>query len=92
MVNPGTLAGHVHTIMGMLCYFLSIMSIKTDIIPGGNGFGFTMDFASTQASTCSSCRVKSDMSNYWVPTLYHKNDDGTFTSVEQIGGGLIYYL
>ena len=74
IVNPGAVAGHVHTILG------------------GNGFGFEMDFASTQASTCSSCRVKQDMSNYWVPTLYYKGQDGQFTSIKQVGGGLIYYL
>lgn len=66
--------------------------MQTNTTLGGNGFGFDMDFASTQASTCSSCRVTKDMSNYWVPTLYHKNQDGTFTSVDQVGGGLIYYL
>lgn len=64
----------------------------TNTVIGGNGFGFDMNYASTQASTCSSCRVMKDMSNYWTPTLYHKNDNGTFTSVPQIGGGLIYYL
>lgn len=61
-------------------------------IMGGNGFGFTMDYASTQASTCSSCTVKKDFSNYWVPTVYYKGKDGKFDSVEQVGGGLIYYL
>lgn len=41
-------------------------------IMGGNGFGFEMDYKSTQKSTCSSCIVTQDMSNYWVPTLYYK--------------------
>jgi len=36
-------------------------------IMGGNGFGFKMDYAATQASTCSSCTVVQDKSNYWVP-------------------------
>ena len=74
IVNPGAVAGHVHTIMG------------------GNGFGFDMDFDQARASTCSSCRVKADLSNYWVPTLYYKGQDGQFTSIKQVGGGLIYYL
>jgi hypothetical protein len=74
IVNPGAVAGHVHTIMG------------------GNGFGFDMDFASTQKSTCSSCTVSKDFSNYWVPTLYYKGKDGSFTSVNQVGGATIYYL
>lgn len=41
-------------------------------IMGGNGFGFEMNYKSTQQSTCSSCIVAQDMSNYWVPTLYYK--------------------
>jgi len=61
-------------------------------IMGGNGFGFDMDYASTQASTCSSCTVTKDFSNYWVPSLYYKGADGTFTDVKQVGGGLVYYL
>lgn len=61
-------------------------------IMGGNGFGFSMDFAQARASTCSSCRVASDMSNYWVPSLYYRAENGSFISVEQVGGALIYYL
>lgn len=61
-------------------------------IMGGNGFGFDMDYASTQASTCSSCTVTKDFSNYWVPSLYYMGQNGSFTSVDQVGGGLIYYL
>lgn len=36
-------------------------------IMGGNGFGFEMDYAATQRSTCSSCIVAEDKSNYWTP-------------------------
>ncbi|KAF4624411.1 hypothetical protein G7Y89_g13760 [Cudoniella acicularis] len=61
-------------------------------IMGGNGFGFQMDYAATQASTCSSCAVVQDKSNYWVPTVYYRAKNGTFTSVGQTGGALIYYL
>ncbi|KAI9844685.1 MAG: hypothetical protein M1837_005427 [Sclerophora amabilis] len=73
VVNPGTVSGHLHTIMG------------------GNGFGFTMDYAQTQQSTCSTCKVNGDFSNYWVPTVYFKAENGSFISVEQNGGALIYY-
>jgi len=68
-------------------------------ISGGNGFNYTMDYASTQASTCSSCPIEEDLSNYWVPTLYYTNKDGSFTSVPQagdggsnLGGQVVYYL
>ncbi|ETI20140.1 hypothetical protein G647_08174 [Cladophialophora carrionii CBS 160.54] len=61
-------------------------------IMGGNGFDFTMDYNSTQASTCSSCTVVGDNSNYWTPTLFYQHQDGTFESVDQVGGMTVYYL
>lgn len=61
-------------------------------IMGGNAFGFTMTYADTQKSTCSSCKVTKDKSNYWVPNLYYKAKNGSFISVGQSGGGTIYYL
>jgi hypothetical protein len=61
-------------------------------IMGGNGFDFTMDYNSTQESTCSSCTVIGDNSNYWTPTLFFQHPDGTFESVDQVGGMTVYYL
>ena len=61
-------------------------------IMGGNGFDFTMDYNSTQRSTCSSCTVIGDNSNYWVPALFYQNQDGTFESVDQVDGATVYYL
>ncbi|KAI9742159.1 MAG: hypothetical protein M1818_004059 [Claussenomyces sp. TS43310] len=61
-------------------------------IMGGNGFGFEMSYNDTQASTCSSCTVTKDFSNYWVPTLFYHAENGSFINVEQGGGALIYYL
>lgn len=61
-------------------------------IMGGNAFDFTMDYETTQASTCTSCRVRGDLSNYWIPVLYYQHKNGTFEQVKQIGGMLIYYL
>jgi hypothetical protein len=60
-------------------------------IMGGSGFGFTMDYAQARASACSTCMVTQDMSNYWVPNLYYHAPNGSFISVEQIGGATIYY-
>ncbi|KAM0309892.1 hypothetical protein ACHAO8_008647 [Botrytis cinerea] len=74
VVSPGSVSGHVHTIMG------------------GNGFGFSMNYASTQASTCTSCTVTKDLSNYWTPTLYYRAQNGSFISVGQNGGVTVYYL
>ncbi|ETN40440.1 uncharacterized protein HMPREF1541_04717 [Cyphellophora europaea CBS 101466] len=61
-------------------------------IMGGNGFAPTMDYNSTQASTCSSCTVIGDNSNYWIPALYYQAEDGSFESVDQVGGATVYYL
>ncbi|KAL8683256.1 MAG: hypothetical protein Q9186_000758 [Xanthomendoza sp. 1 TL-2023] len=47
---------------------------------GGNAFGPSMDFETTQRSTCTSVDIIPDKSNYWVPNVYfHKN--GKFTLV-----------
>ncbi|EXJ57798.1 murein transglycosylase [Cladophialophora psammophila CBS 110553] len=61
-------------------------------IMGGNGFDFTMDYNSTQRSTCSSCTVIGDYSNYWIPALFFQHQNGTFESVDQVGGATVYYL
>lgn len=59
-----------------------------------------MTYADTQASKCSSCTIKEDMSNYWTPQLYIKYKDGSgFAPVpvmgdtDDINGGMtVYYL
>ena len=56
-------------------------------ISGGNGFGLTMDYNQTQSSTCSSCLIKEDLSNYWTPALYYMAQNGSFTLVPQTGIG-----
>ncbi|KAI9734644.1 MAG: hypothetical protein M1834_002245 [Cirrosporium novae-zelandiae] len=68
------------------------ISSHVHTIMGGNGFGFTMNYAQTQASTCSSCTVSKDMSNYWTPNLYYHAENGSFIDVEQVGGVTVYYL
>jgi hypothetical protein len=50
-------------------------------IAGGNGFDFEMDYDKARASTCSTCHVKEDLSNYWTPKLYFQGQDGNFTAV-----------
>ena len=67
------------------------VSAHVHTVMGGNGFGFNMDYDQARASTCSSCTAKGDLSNYWVPTLYFHAENGSFISVEQSGGMLIYY-
>jgi hypothetical protein len=43
---------------------------------GGNGLSASTNFAATQASTCTTARIKTDKSLYWRPTLYW-NGNGT---------------
>ncbi|KAL1792572.1 hypothetical protein ACET3X_009079 [Alternaria dauci] len=40
---------------------------------GGNGLSKAMGFADTQASDCTTARVKTDKSLYWRPTLFFTN-------------------
>ncbi|KAL7273681.1 hypothetical protein RUND412_003453 [Rhizina undulata] len=61
-------------------------------IMGGNGFNFTMDYAKARASTCSTCTVTEDFSNYWIPSLFYQAQNGSFHPVQQVGGATIYYL
>lgn len=68
-------------------------------IAGGNAFDFDMDYDDTQTSACSSCPIKQDLSNYWTPSLYYMNQNGSFQSVPQAGDGVginggmtVYYL
>ena len=59
-------------------------------ITGGDGFNANLDFAGTQASTCTTMPVTQDKSNYWMPTLYFHNK-GEFTRVPEAYNRKIYY-
>lgn len=60
-------------------------------VVGGNAFSETMDFATTQSSTCSTIRVKQDKSNYWMPALYFHAKNGSFIRVPEKPDHRIYY-
>lgn len=75
------------------------VSAHVHTIAGGNGFGFQMSYAQARASTCSSCPITQDLSNYWTPKLYYQAQNGSFFSVPQAGDGsgaqggmTVYYL
>ncbi|KAL0482213.1 hypothetical protein AKO1_013303 [Acrasis kona] len=61
-------------------------------VVGGINYSPNVDYATARKGNCSSCLVKEDMSNYWVPNLYYMASNGTFTPVKQVGGMLVYYL
>ena len=58
---------------------------------GGNAFNMTMDYAETQTSNCTTCRVSKDLSNYWFPKMYYHAKNGSFIEVPLTGGANIYY-
>ena len=66
------------------------VSGHTHVILGGNGFTPDMNYDSTQKSTCTSCTIKGDMSNYWIPKLYYHAQNGSFVDVP-VQGGTVYY-
>ncbi|TFK98187.1 hypothetical protein BDV98DRAFT_512546 [Pterulicium gracile] len=77
IVNPGVIAGHVHS--GMF---------TADIIVGGSNFRFSSTTKFLRESQCTSVPIVevSIYSNYWYPHLYFHAADGTFKS---LNGGVV---
>ncbi len=67
------------------------VSSHVHTVMGGTAFNATMDYKTTQTSRCTTCGVTKDLSNYWAPTLYFHARNGSFISVEQVGGVNVYY-
>lgn len=72
-------------------------------IVGGNSFNASMDPATHDLpteSTCTSCTFSEDFSNYWTAVLYFRARNGTYKRVPQfvseglraIGGITVYYI
>ena len=47
-------------------------------IIGADTFSHNVTYADLMTSTCTTCNVPSDKSNYWVPQLYVHKKDGKF--------------
>ncbi|KAL2010654.1 hypothetical protein VTN00DRAFT_6461 [Thermoascus crustaceus] len=69
-----------------------VPSDHAHVIHGASNFALTVDQDILRASKCTSCAVKQDLSNYWVPSLYFMHKNGTAEMVEEVGGMLAYYL
>lgn len=75
------------------------LSSHVHVISGGSGFAASMDFARARASSCTTCNVREDLSNYWTPKLYFQAANGSFLDVPiqgdnqygNMGGMAIYY-
>jgi len=79
--------------------FPGIVSPHVHQVAGGNGFGYTENYANARNADCSSCPITADLSNYWTPTLYYQYQNGSFVKVPQVndgtghlGGMNVYYL
>jgi len=60
-------------------------------VHGGKNFAANATYDTLLASSCSSCEVAQDKTNYWFPKLYfHDKQNNTFEEVAD-GGLLIYY-
>lgn len=94
IISPGAISGHTHTIAGG-----SNFALNSSAYPGRPrhaAVALTRSYCAAYndmtASQCTSCRAKQDKSAYWTPLLYIAWKNGTFTSVPQVGGQLVYYL
>jgi hypothetical protein len=56
-------------------------------IVGGNGFNATMDPANHPAdmSSCTTCLITEDFSNYWTGVMYFQARNGSYMRVKQLG-------
>ena len=81
----------------------SVPSPHLHQIVGGNSFNASMDPAThdpVTASTCTSCTFSEDFSNYWTAVLYFRARNGTYKRVPQmvepglraVGGIAVYYI
>lgn len=62
-------------------------------IMGASNINYTTTYEDLRASECTSCQVSQDLSAYWVPAMYwHDKTTGLFTSLQQYGGMLAYYI
>ncbi|KAI0040798.1 hypothetical protein FA95DRAFT_823896 [Auriscalpium vulgare] len=68
-----------------------VVSSHAHTIMGGKNIGVSSTFDTMRESDCTTCKVKDDLSAYWVPQLYYEFPNKTYASVDH-GGMLVYYL
>lgn len=90
ILAPGQISQHLHSIhggnsfsMNLLVRYLYFWETSLNVV--------YRTYNTARQSTCTSCEVAQDLSNYWTPTLYFKDPTtGQFEKVPN-GGLLIYY-
>ncbi|KAJ6492538.1 hypothetical protein C8R47DRAFT_432028 [Mycena vitilis] len=60
-------------------------------IHGASNFGPNSTYESLRASSCTSCEVMQDHSNYWFPKLYFRDPKTNLFEAVANGGLLVYY-
>jgi hypothetical protein len=55
-------------------------------VVGASNFGPSVSFDKLRQSTCTTCKVREDLSSYWTPNLYMAFANGTFLEVSPVGG------
>jgi hypothetical protein len=79
IVNPGTLSQHSHKVWGGSAFGLG----KTPVDP-------VKYYNMLRASSCTTCSIELDLSNYWIPDLYYQWPNGSLSLVPN-GGLTVYY-
>ncbi|CAF2122006.1 unnamed protein product [Rotaria magnacalcarata] len=81
IVTPGTVAGHVHKVMGGN-HFSAGVKDQSELEL----------YEVTKSASCTTCSIHTvDNSNYWHPDLYYRWSNGTFSLVPN-GGLTVYYI
>ncbi|KAK7059758.1 WSC domain protein [Favolaschia claudopus] len=68
-----------------------IISPGAGRVHGASNFGPNYTYASLRASSCTSCLVAQDLSNYWFPKLYFQDPKTKLFEPVGNGGLLVYY-
>ncbi|KAJ7892209.1 hypothetical protein B0H13DRAFT_2038662 [Mycena leptocephala] len=60
-------------------------------VHGAKNFNYNSTFNTLRASSCTSCEVSQDLSNYWFPKLYFQDPKTKLFEAVPNGGLLVYY-
>ncbi|KAF9552842.1 hypothetical protein CPC08DRAFT_767996 [Agrocybe pediades] len=69
----------------------AIPSDHVHTVHGANHFSANSTYDSLRQSTCTSCLVQQDLSNYWFPKLYFQDPQTKLFESVPNGGLLVYY-
>ncbi|OCF34158.1 hypothetical protein I316_04108 [Kwoniella heveanensis BCC8398] len=72
IVSPNAVSGHGE---------FRFTWIQFHSVVGGSAFSSNYDYDVSRGSKCTTANIFEDFSNYWVPQLYHKEDNGTLSLV-----------